>query len=81
MGTNIHVEFLLDTDCESYKACSSMEDCDNHLMFLSEQFNSFLKQASYPFNNDYILMESLTNDEYCLLEEYLKNIRAGKGGS
>lgn len=42
---------------------------------LSEAFNNFMNQIGYRFNNDYILMESLTEDEYNYLLSCLDDYR------
>lgn len=76
MNNSVHVEFAIESDIERYEANSTLECCENCLMFISEQFNTFLKQAGFDMPNNFILMKSLTEEEYYMLEEYLENIRS-----
>lgn len=43
--------------------------------FIGEQLNIFLKQCGYSRKNDFIFMESVTEEEYDALSDYLKKFR------
>ena len=51
---------------------------DTDLSIIGEKLNTFLRQCGYYRKNDYILMEDLTDDEYCELEAYLSRLRKGQ---
>ena len=48
---------------------------ETDLSVIGEQFNCFLKQCGYIRNNDYILMQDVTEDELEALEDYLCELR------
>ena len=54
------------------------DEGENELSCIGEQFNAFLKMAGYVMPNDYILMESLTDDEYDELVAHLDEYRSSK---
>ena len=43
--------------------------------FIGEQLNTFLKQCGYKRKNNYIFMESITEEEYDALSDYLNKFR------
>lgn len=74
---------FIDTLGNEYSSSSSielMEDYLSELDTIGVQFNAFLKQCGYYRRGDYMLMESLTDDEIDALERYLAEIRNDKEG-
>jgi hypothetical protein len=72
----------VDTLGNTYDSSSTVEVFfdlgESELDVIGRQLNAFLKQSGYARNNDYILMEDLTEEEQdeliCRLDEY----RSGK---
>ncbi len=72
----------MDTLGNTYDSSSTVEVFfdlgESELDVIGRQLNAFLKQSGYARNNDYILMEDLTEEEQdeliCRLDEY----RSGK---
>lgn len=50
------------------------------LVELGRMFNLFLKQLTYPRNNDLIFMEDITEDEYEFLDSALGDYRSRNDG-
>lgn len=60
---------------------SSVEIFDevlNELDCIGEYFDNFLSQAGYYRSEDYIFMESVSEDELCALSEFLADYRANR---
>lgn len=49
---------------------------DNDITVIGRQLNCFLKQCGFYRPNDYILMNSVTEDEEEILSDYLNNLRS-----
>lgn len=49
---------------------------DNDVTVIGRQLNCFLKQCGFYRPNDYILMDSITEDEEEILSDYLNNLRS-----
>ena len=62
-----------------YSATTSSEvlvDLDyTDIDFIGEQLNIFLKQCGYSRKNDFIFMDSVTEEEYDALSDYLNELR------
>lgn len=48
---------------------------DTEIDCIGEQLNVFLKQAGYIRENDYIFMESVSEEEREALDDYLRSLR------
>lgn len=55
-----------------------MEDFETDYSFIGKQLNAFLKQCGYFRDGEYMLMNSLTEDEYEQLSDYLTELRDNK---
>lgn len=49
---------------------------DNDITVIGRQLNCFLKQCGFYRPNDYILMDSITEDEEELLSDHLNDLRS-----
>lgn len=49
---------------------------DNDITVIGRQLNCFLKQCGFYRPNDYILMDSITEDEAEILSDYLIDLRS-----
>lgn len=70
--TDIHCSF------SSESCVEIMEDFETDYSFIGRQMNMFLKQCGYFREGEYILMDSLTEEEYDILSDYLAKIRETK---
>ena len=81
MPGRLTIEFYLKTEFgDEFTQRSTVGVCDtahSDICVLGEQFNSFLKQCGYPRENDYMLMEDLSERELDLLTDYLQELRKG----
>lgn len=63
----------------TYKASSSLEPAysfgESELDCIGRQLIAFLRQITYPMQNDYLLMEDLTEDELWHLKDELWEYR------
>ena len=70
---------LIDEMGDEYSAsstCQVFEELDETALdVIGTQLNSFLKQAGYVRKNDNILMESLSDEEYDAVTEFLIKYR------
>ena len=57
---------------------SSETDYDMGIMFIARAVNLFLKALTYDMGKDYVFLESITEEEYEELTDYLEEIRAEK---
>jgi len=66
-----------DTNCKfSAESCAEiMYGFETDYSFMGKQFNTFLRQCGYFRRGDYMLMASLTEEEYDLLTDYLTELR------
>lgn len=79
MENPITIKFELTNELgEHYVAESTMEipDYENELDMIGIQFNSFLRQAGYIRSHNCIMMESITDEEYADLLQYLDELRS-----
>lgn len=53
------------------------EDGENQLVEMGKAFNNFLRQCSFVRKNDYLFMESVTEEEYDWLLDALDSYRNG----
>ena len=75
-GNKVTIGFTMKHAGNKYKAKSTFEVYEGSILDeIGEMFNTFLKQAGYTRENDYILMNDVTLDELQLLEAYLAKIR------
>lgn len=79
----ITIGFTLEDEFDNkYTQTSSLEIFpdlgETEVDVIGEQLNIFLKQCGYVRNNDNILMEDLTDDEYDALLDYLDELRKRK---
>lgn len=82
MEDKIRIRFeLTDESGNNYVSESTTEVFTNFgktdISVIGEQLNVFLKQCGYNRKNDHILMESLTEEEYYKLADYLDELRNG----
>lgn len=73
----IHFEFTNEFG-DHFIASSTLCDCDDigdDIVNIGRQFNVFLKQVGYVMDNDYMLMESLTDAERDYLLDALWEFR------
>ena len=72
----------MDTLGNTYDSSSTVEVFfdlgESELDIIGRQLNAFLKQSGYARNNDYILMEDLTEEEQDELIYRLDEYRSGK---
>lgn len=72
----------MDTLGNTYDSSSTVEVFfdlgESELDVIGRQLNAFLKQSGYARNNDYILMEDLTEEEQDELIYRLDEYRSGK---
>lgn len=70
---------LVDKNGYRYSARSSFKYFEEPVINeLGEMFNTFLKQAGYIRNNDYIFMEDVTEEERDAIADFLSDFRAAK---
>lgn len=77
----IRVKFELNDELKNYYSAESAfevyEDIgDTVLDEIGKQFNIFLRQAGYVRPNDCLFMESITEEEYDAIEDFLKEYRS-----
>lgn len=75
IGFNIKDEFGNEYRSESSENVFDESDLD----FIGRQLNTFLSQCGYHRANPTIFMESITYEEYDMLESFLKNYRESGG--
>lgn len=75
----IHIKYeFTDEIGNSFNSESNinLNEYDSVLMELSSSFNTFLQQIGFTyFDKEYILMKSLDEKEYEILEDYLEQVR------
>lgn len=79
----IRIRFELTDECgNNYISETNGEvfrDLDkNDIDIIGRQLNIFLKQCGYYRKNDYIFMESVTEEEYDAIAEFLNELRNRK---
>lgn len=79
----IRIRFELTDECgNNYISETNGEvfrDLDeNDIDIIGRQLNIFLKQCGYHRKNDYIFMESVTEEEYEAIAEFLNELRNRK---
>lgn len=84
MEDKIRIRFELTDECGNNFVSESKVQVftdlnETDIDVIGEQLNVFLKQCGYNRGNDYIFMESLTEDEYYKLADYLDELRNGGG--
>lgn len=77
----IRIKFELNDELKNYYSAESAfevyEDIgDSVLDEMGKQFNIFLRQAGYIRPNDYLFMESITDEEYDAIEDFLNEYRS-----
>ncbi len=80
MGDKLTIGFSLEDACgNKFSQESTLEVYtdlgDTDLTVIGTQLNSFLKQCGYVRLYDNIFMESITDEEYDALTDYLKQLR------
>ena len=80
MSHNINIGFKFENEFgHKYSQASELEVFDelgeNNLSTIGRQLNCFLKQCGFVRENDFILMESLSEDEAEALYDYLTDLR------
>lgn len=81
----ITIRFELDENDNHYEASSTLSIYSdigmNAIDEMGAQFNTFLKQAGYPRENDFIFMEDVTEDECIALDDFLHRYRNEQEGT
>lgn len=83
MRDEITIGFDYTGECgDSYSATSTLASFpdigESNIDVIGRQLNCFLRQVGYYRPNDNILMESLSDDEYDAVVEFLENYRSDK---
>lgn len=80
MENPITIKFELTSSIgEHYAAESTINvfyDLESELDVIGQQLNAFLRQAGYTRPHDCIMMESITDEEYADLLQYLDELRS-----
>ena len=80
MDKKITIKFELTDECKCHFSSESTFEIfpivgDDTLIEIGRMFRIFLLQAGYSLNNDFLFMESLTEEEYEVVSNFLQEYR------